>query len=108
MVKTTTKLSIFSSLEKNVFTLSTISLGLFGFSSTLGKDIPKERILCKLGAVIVIFIAIAQLIVTNRLLVKNKDKALLKFMINSSKLYILILCILSVLFIYNIIYHDIL
>ena len=108
MAKIIHKLRLFSTLEKNVFTLSTISLGLFGYSTTAGKDWPQARIACKIGAVIVLIIAIMQLIITNMLLKKNKEQELFNHMTKASKVYVVILGMLGSIFIYNIIKDEIL
>ena len=99
------KITLFTSLERNIFLLSSISIALFGISVS-AIDMNEGKTLCKLGAIFVALLSIYNIFVANRYLNTKNNSNLLARLNRSAMLYSIILVLLCVVFVYSIIKHD--
>ena len=99
------KVTLFTSLERNIFLLSSISIALFGISVS-AIDMNEGKTLCKLGAIFVALLSIYNIFVANRYLNTKNNTNLLARLNRSALLYTIILVLLCVVFIYSIVKHD--
>ena len=100
------KLTLFTSLERNIFILSSISIALFGISVT-SIELQEGKILCKLGAIFIAMLSTYNIYIANNYLHTNNSKQLLSRLNRSAKLYTIILVLLCFVFIYSMFKHDI-
>ena len=107
MPSTISKLVLFTSLERNVFLLSSISLALFGVGAS-GLEVNESKILCKLSAIFIAFLAIYNIFVANNYLSKKNNTYLIKKLDFSTKVYTFLLILLCCVFSYNIMINNIL
>jgi len=100
------KITLFTSLERNIFLLSSISIALFGISFTI-NDMYTEQLFCRLGAIIIALLSLYNIFIANRYLNTKNNKFLLYRLNTSSKLFSIILVILCITYIHAILNnHD--
>lgn len=107
MSSTISKLTLFISLQRNVYLLSSISIALFAMSAGAIK-LAEGKILCKIGAIFISILSIFNILAANNYLKKKNNTILLKHLKRSVKIYTLLLTLLCFVFLYSIIKHDLL
>lgn len=106
MSSTISKLILFTSLERNVFLLSSISLALFGIAVTT-VELREGKIYCKLGAIFIALLAIYNIFIANDYLSRKNNSYLLKKLNFSANIYTFLLILLCCVFSYNLIVNHI-
>ena len=107
MPSTISKLTLFTSLERNVFLLSSISLALFGVAVT-AIELHEGKIFCKLGAIFIALLAIYNIFIANDYLSRKNNSYLLKKLNFSANIYTFLLILLCCVFSYNLIVNHLL
>ena len=107
MRSTISKLTLFTSLERNVFLLSSISLALFGIAVTT-VELREGKVFCKIGAIFIALLAIYNIYIANDYLTRRHNNYLLKKLNFSANIYTFLLILLCCVFSYNVIVNHLL